>query len=140
MKERGFTLVEMIIALTLSVLVLSAGTFMLSGYLRTYKKLSAAVEKNQIQQFALNKLISDIQFAESINSGSGPDLLVLSLKDDMLRYDYFNRKVRRRTNKSTAYLTDAGEVSSLSFSYPRTGLVLIDLDDAKTGAFCRNAK
>lgn len=140
MKHRGFTLIEVIIALTLSVLVLSAGTFMLSNYLRTYKKLSAAVEKNQIEQFVLNKLISDIQFAESINSGSAPGLLVLNLKDDILRYDHFNQKVRRRTKLSAAYLTEAGEVSSLSFSYPRTGLVLINLDDATTGAYCRNAK
>lgn len=131
---------EMIIALTLSVLVLSAGTFMLSNYLRTYKKLSAAVEKNQIEQFVLNKLISDIRFAESINSGSGPDILVLNLKDDILRYDHFNQKVRRRTRLSTAYLTEAGEISSLTFSYPRTGLVLIGLNSAKTGAYCRNEK
>ncbi|MBI5699048.1 prepilin-type N-terminal cleavage/methylation domain-containing protein [Candidatus Saganbacteria bacterium] len=140
MKERGFTLVEMIIALTLSVLVLSAGTFMLSNYLRTYKKLSSAVEKNQIEQFVLRKVVSDIQFAENINIGSAPGLLVLNLKDDMLRYDYFDQKVRRRANKSTAYLTEAGEISSLSFSYPRPGLVLINLDNAKTGAYCRNEK
>ncbi len=140
MRKWGFTLVEMMIALTLSVLVLSAGTFMLSNYLRTYKKLSAAIEKNQVKQFVLNKLISDIRFAENINIGSEPQLLVLTLKDDILRYDYFNQKVRRRTNRSTAYLSEPEEIRSLSFTYPRPGLVLIALDDAKTGAYCRNAK
>lgn len=138
MKRRGFTLVEMMIALTLSVVVLTAGTFMLSNYLRTFKKLSAAVEKGQIEQFVLNKLTNDIQFAEKVNSGSNATLLILEVKDDTLRYDYFNRKVRRRTNKSTAYLTEAGEISSLAFNYPRPGLVLINLDDSRTGAFCRN--
>jgi prepilin-type N-terminal cleavage/methylation domain-containing protein len=140
MRRQGFTLVEMIIALTLSVLVLSAGTFMLSNYLRTYKKLSAAVERSQIKQFVFNKFVSDTQFAESINPGSNPALLILNLKDDTLRYDYFNRKVRRRTNKSTAYLTEAGEISSMSFTYSRPGLVLIVLDNSQTGAYCRNAK
>lgn len=140
MKRQGFTLVELIVALTLSVLVLTAGTFMLSNYLRTFKKLSAAVEKNQVKQFALNKLTSDIQFAESINKNSGPALLVLTLKDDILRYDFFSQKVRRRTNKSTAYLSGPGEISSLSFTYPRPGLVLITLDNAQTGAYCRNEK
>jgi hypothetical protein len=132
-------LIEIIVALTLSALVLMTGTFMLSNYLRTFKKLSVAIERNQIKQFVLNKVTSDIQFAESINKNSGPALLVLNLKDDTLRYDLFNQKVRRRTKLSTAYLTEAGEVSSLSFSYPRTGLVLINLDDATTGAYCRNA-
>lgn len=140
MKRQGFTLIEMIVALTLSVLVLSAGTFMLSSYLRTYHKLNAALEKNQVKQFTLNKIISDIQFAEGINKSSGPDLLILNLKDDTLRYDYFNQKVRRRASKSTAYLTEPGEISSLSFSYPKPGLVTISLDKIITGAYCRNEK
>jgi hypothetical protein len=116
------------------------GTFMLSNYLRTFKKLSVAIERNQIKQFVLNKVTSDIQFAESINKNSGPALLVLNLKDDTLRYDLFNQKVRRRTNKSTAYLTEPGEISSLSFSYPQPGLVLIALNANRTGAYCRNEK
>jgi len=140
MKQRGFTLIEMTIALTLSVLVLFVGTFMLSSYLRTYHKLSAAVEKNQVKQFVLNKLVIDIQFAEGINKSSGPDLLILDLLDDALRYDHFNNKIRRRTNKSTAYLAEPGEISSLSFSYPKPGLVMIFLDKIKTGAYCRNEK
>ena len=131
-------MIEIIVALTLSALVLMTGTFMLSNYLRTFKKLSVAIERNQIKQFVLNKVTSDIIFAEGINKSSGPDLLILYLKGDTLRYDYFNQKVRRRTNKSTAYLTEPGEIGSLSFSYPKPGLVMIFLDKIKTGAYCRN--
>lgn len=133
-------MIEIIVALTLSALVLTAGTFMLSNYLRTFKKLSIAIERNQIKQFVLNKVTSDIIFAEGINKSSGPDLLILYLKGDTLRYDYFNQKVRRRTNKSTAYLSEPGEINSLSFTYPQPGLVLIALNANKTGACCRNEK
>jgi hypothetical protein len=82
-------------------------------------------------------MIKEIRSADSI---AGSTLIQLKIKygASLITYDYANNKIRRKKDASTAYLTDVGQVKSLSFSYPKPGLAIINLDQEKTGAFCRN--
>lgn len=137
MKNRGFTLLELVVALSLTSLLLLSGIFMLSIYLRTYKRAGGEVENLQITQLILTRMVREIRSADRLIEKL-PDKITFKYGDFLLSYDLKDGKVRRKIGGSSAYLTDAGEVKSLSFSYPLPGLVKIKLDKAPTGVFCRN--
>jgi len=137
--KKGFSLIELTIALTLAAIFTLSGTYLFFQTYRNWKKISAQMESLTSQQFILNQMVSDIRSADSILSLS-PDTLTLSSNRSLISYDMKDKKIRRRKDGGSAYLNEAGEVKSLSFARPQPGLVLIKLDRAQTGAYCRNEK
>ena len=139
MKRSGFTLIEILIALTLASLVFLAGFLMLSTFLKTYNKLSFDVDLLQIRQYVLTQMTREVRSADSIKNSTAA-ILVIKNGTSTIQYELTAGKVRRKKDASSAYLTEAGQVKKLAFSYPTTGMVIIALDDLSTGAFCRNEK
>ena len=137
--KKGFTLIELIVSLTLAAIMFLSGTFLLSSYLRSSKKIVSAANSIQLQQSILAQITKDVRSADSI-APSTPAQLIIKTGTSIISYDYANKKVRRRKDGSSAYLTEDGQVNTLSFSFPRSGFVIINLDYLKTGAFCRNEK
>jgi len=137
--KKGFTLIELIVSLTLAAIVFLSGTFLLFSYIRSSKKVGTQAGLIQLRQSILYQITKDVRSADSI-AASTPVQLVIKYGTSVISYDYANNKIRRKKDGSTAYLTDIGQISSLSFSYPKPGLTIIDLDQEKTGAFCRNEK
>ncbi|MFA4967689.1 MAG: prepilin-type N-terminal cleavage/methylation domain-containing protein [Candidatus Margulisiibacteriota bacterium] len=139
MKRSGFTLIEILVALSLAAIVFLAGFMLLSSYLKTYKILSADIERLQIRQFVLTRIVKEVRSADSIKN-STPACLTIKNGTSVISYELIGGKVRRKKDSTSAYLTEAGQVNKLAFSYPGAGLVMIEVDDSKTGAFCRNEK
>ena len=139
MKRSGFTLIEILIALTLASLVFLAGFLMLSTFLKTYHKLSSAINLLQTRQYVLTQMTREVRSADSIKN-STPAVLVIKNGALTIQYELTAGKVRRKKDASSAYLTEAGQVKKLAFGYPRPGMVIIEIDDSKTGVYCRNEK
>lgn len=139
MSKKGFTLIEITVALTLAVIVFFAAFLALSTYLKAHKKQSSAIEGLQIRQYVLTQITRDIRSADSIKNSTAAVLIVKN-GASTTQYELTTGKVRRKKDASSAYLTEAGQVNKLAFSYPRPGMVIIEIEGSKTGAFCRNEK
>jgi prepilin-type N-terminal cleavage/methylation domain-containing protein len=137
--KKGFSLIELTVALTLAALFLSGGTFLLSQTYRTWKKISTEIEHLTSKQFILNQMVYDIKSADQIQDLTR-DVLTLKSGHSTINYDLKAGKIRRRKDGGSAYLNETGEVKILSFAQPQPGLVLIRLDEAQTGAYRRNEK
>jgi len=137
--KKGFSLIELTVALTLAAVFTLSGTYLFFQTYRTWKKISAQIESLTSQQFILNRIVSDIRSADEVLSLT-QDVLTLRSDRSLISYDMKDSKVRRRKDGGSAYLNESGEVKSLSFAQPKPGLVLIKLNKAQTGAYCRNEK
>ena len=139
MSKKGFTLVELIIAISLSALVMVMVSYSLSVFLRTWDKISAEVEMNQISSLVLSRISFEIRSSKGIAASSNATDLVLDTDSGPITYDQNKSKVRRKKNKYSAYLTAGENIGTLSFEYPKTGLVKINLGDGfSTKAYVRN--
>jgi prepilin-type N-terminal cleavage/methylation domain-containing protein len=135
--KRGFTLVEVLIALGLAGILLLAGSYALGTFIRTYRTTIKKAEKIQIRQMVLTRLIREIRSAEKLEP-STREKLSLRLGGALVGYSYKDGKVRRESGASASYLTEPDEVRELYFEYPAPKLVLIYLDGQKSGGYLRN--
>ena len=136
--KKGFSLVELIISLSIFALLLGAILYALSGEIKFWQRAAAACRQGQIADFVMNKIIQDARTASQILPQSSPALLALSVEADTIEYSLYSQKVRRVKNGTTAYLTDSGEISLLSFSYPGNKLVEVRVEKISTEACLRN--
>ena len=136
-KKTAFTLVELLIAISLGTILLAVSFWALSNTVRLYGKTSKDTARLQICSMVLDRIGEDAVSAKKVSSSSTQSLLILEYPDFILRYDYNNGKVRRRKGSSSAYLTDAGDVGSLSFDYSGK-LITIKCDKLESKAYCRN--
>ena len=138
MKRRGFTLVEMIISMTISAMLIGGMLFAFGAGFRLWKKIVSAGEKQQIANMVLTRIIRDARSADKISASSGAGVLSLKTGTESIEYSLADNKVRRKKDSYSSYLTDAGEVAELSFSYPSGKQVEIKVENFKAKVSLRN--
>ncbi|MFH1541521.1 MAG: prepilin-type N-terminal cleavage/methylation domain-containing protein [bacterium] len=138
MRRNGFTLVELIISLSIFALLTSSIFLFLGTSLRYWHKIVNQTETRQIHQVVLDKLCEDIRRASAILPSSHAKELHLQVGADKISYSLINKKVRHLKNAYTSYLTDVNEVTSLTFGYPQAKLVLIRIGKYETKVALRN--
>ena len=138
MKRKAFTLVELIVSLTIFSLLLGIMFYAFGVELRFWEKIVANSEKQQITNMVITRMSRDVRSAAKILSGSNSNKLLLKIGNDSLEYSLKNNKVRRKKNNYSAYLTVAGDIEQLSFSYPKAKLVEIKIDGYNTKIGLRN--
>lgn len=136
--KKGFTLVELIISLTILSILFATMYFALGTQIRLWQGIVNAAEKQQIANAVLNRMVNDIRSAREILPASSSQVLSLRIESSLIEYSLFNEKVRRKKNGYSSYLTDKKELQMLSFSYPGFNRVEIDLDGLKASAALRN--
>ncbi len=139
MKKKGFTLVELLISLTLASLLLFFSTQLIFNFIKTSKLLSKEIDELQIKQLVLNQIAKDVRSSDSITI-KDPHRLGVKHGSSTITYDINDDKIRRKKDSASSYLTEAGEAKTLSFDYPQEGLVMIKLDSFETGVYVRNKK
>ena len=130
---KAFTLIEVLIATSLAVIIITAGFYLLSSHTKLSHQINKKIAKQQICSLVLDKITEDIQNAQSVSISSTASKLILNYPAGIMAYEYKNGKVKRKNR----YLTDAGDVSSLTFNY-KGNIVEIKVDDYTTRALCRN--
>lgn len=138
MKRNGFTLVELLISLSILTLLSGAMYYALGVELNLWKRIVGAGEKQQIANFVLTRIVRDARSASQIFPASNNQKLLLKIGPDSIEYTLINQKIRRKKNNYSAYLTDKGDLQTLSFSYPNAKQVEIKLDGFKGMASLRN--
>jgi prepilin-type N-terminal cleavage/methylation domain-containing protein len=138
MKRKGFTLVEMIVALSIFSMLLGGIFHVLGVEINLWERIVSAAEKQQIANMVLSRAVRDIRAAREILPSSGSQKLLLKVGDDTLEYSLVNGKIRRKKNNSSSYLTAENDLHFLSFSYPAYRIVEIEVEDLTTRAYLRN--
>ena len=138
-KRKGFTIIELAIALSLSAVVMLAIAYSLSVFLRALDKINADVEINQVSSMILGRISFDVRSSDGIAPFSTSKQLVLKVGPESVVYDQSKSKIRRQKSGYAAYLTAGENIGELSFGYPKEGLVKISLGDKfNTMAYVRN--
>lgn len=126
-QQGGFSLVEVIVALSLFALIGVAGYSMLSGVLQTQERTSGRLERLSEIQRALFIITTDLDQAASRPEGGRSDLVLRKTatwgQSVLIRYDVQGEGIIRTVStgsgeRSQVILSDVG---SLGFSYFRRG-------------------
>ncbi|MBU0671599.1 MAG: prepilin-type N-terminal cleavage/methylation domain-containing protein [Candidatus Margulisbacteria bacterium] len=138
MRKKGFTLVELVVALTIFGLLLGGIYFAFGVELKFWQSIANAGAKQQISNLVLSRMISDIRSAKELIFSANGDELILMIGADRIEYSITNNKVLRKKNNFSVYLTDQGELQTLSVAYPTTRMVEIMLGNLTARASLRN--
>jgi prepilin-type N-terminal cleavage/methylation domain-containing protein len=138
MKRKGFTLVEMIVALSIFAMLLGGIFHVLGVELNLWEKIVSAAEKQQIANMVLTRIARDARSAKEVLPSSSSQKLLLKIGDDSLEYSLVNGKARRKKNNYSSYLTAENDLHFLSFSYPAYKIVEIEIEDLTTRVYLRN--
>lgn len=136
--KRAFTLVELLISLSIFSLLLGGIFYALGVELKLWQKAASACQRQQIANAVLTRMVSDIRSAKEVMPASDPEKLELKIEADTVEYSFAEGKIRRRKNGTTAYLTERDDTGPPSFAYPGTKLVEVKLEDFMTKAGTRN--
>lgn len=138
MNKKGFTLVELMISLTISAMLIGGVLYAFSAEFALWKRIVAGSEKQQIANMVLTRIISDSRNANEISPSSSSSALSLKVGTESIEYSLANNKVRRKKDGYSSYLTDTGDLGALSFSYPDAKQVEIKVEDFKAKVILRN--
>lgn len=140
--KKGFTLIEVLISMTLAVMVLGSAFWAIGSSLRTWKSGAANLEALQGGRIVLERIMDEVRNAKRIDPSSTSQKLGLNYEDYDISYELKNGKVRRGKGGGASYLTTEGIVNSLNFLYPSSELVEIEIGVLKrkffSKAFVRN--
>lgn len=137
MHNKGFTLLETLITLSLLPLILISSTLLFSAYFNRYKKLYNEAELSQNQQFVISKILKDAIYSESIVISI--KAATFKCKTSLIAYDIKNNKIRRVENNYSTYLTSNDIIKSMSFSMIDKNLIKVFVDSISFEVFLRNA-
>ena len=135
--KKAFTLIELLVVLSLFVIVLGSLLTYVKTHIALQQKVTTLSQETQLIDQVIMRISQDVRPAHAIAPTSTTTQLFLVHGDEIIEYSLANKKVKRKKNKSTAYLTDAGEIVKLIFSYPQEKTVEIIINNTKTRLSCR---
>lgn len=137
MRRSGFTLVELIISLSLMAVLMGGMFFAFGQGWRAWKKVVQNCERHQVEGLVAERIAREARAASEVLAGSGSAEVMLRVGPEIISYKLVEGKVRRKKGASSAYLTCEGEIQSLSFSYPSVDMIRIVLNRQ---SFCVSAR
>lgn len=138
MGKKGFTLVELMVSLSIFSLLLGTIFSVFGNDLNYLMKSISRSEKQQIANMVLLRITSDIKQAREILSSSSCSVLALNMGTENIEYSLTENKVKRKQGGYSMYLTDKGDIQSLSFSYPSKKMAGVKIDAFNVQAHLRN--
>jgi type II secretory pathway pseudopilin PulG len=139
MRQRhGFTLVELMIASTLTMVLLAGALFGLGQLLRSWRLAISQIENSQLEMIISERLSRDLRAAAVIMPGSGSQEVKLKIDNTIVIYAWEDQKVKYQQGSYTAFLTDQGDIKLLSFNYPAQATIGLTVGGLATLISLRN--
>lgn len=118
MKAKGFTLIELVLVITIVGVISMAAANSLSGLTRNYETGKAISELATLANIAMDNLRRDIGNAKSFSQLSSSQIKFNNQSDNSVTYQYrSSQQDIRRSETSLGTKTFATNISSLAFSY-----------------------
>lgn len=130
-SNKGLSLIELLIALSLVGLVLSAAGMLYFSGLKGWERSSSQTEVQQNLRIAMHTLNSEIRKADKIKIFKDQKKIVLTYDDDTVKtylFDSLTKEIRLGESGSTV----AMHIEDCSFEYS-TNLIKISLIVSSTG-------
>jgi prepilin-type N-terminal cleavage/methylation domain-containing protein len=125
-STEGFSLIELLLALTLSTILMLSFSYAISTALALWQTHSRDSARLMDAAFVLNQISREVWQARAISSASSANRLILDSVTDSLFYDFYQGMVRRsKDGKAASPLTDKNRILGLSFNYPSSKRVWI---------------
>jgi len=80
-RKSGFTLIEVMIVVTILSLVMASLAGLFEGGMKSWKRVNTQSELQQNLRFALTNIISDIRKTENVDDNSTSEVLILQMPD-----------------------------------------------------------
>jgi hypothetical protein len=124
----------------MAIFLILMGTVYFSFQLaiKHWKRLADNSQHQQIVCLVMERMTIDIRQASAVLPTSNAEQLSLKVGTDTIEYLLASRKVGRKVNGRTAYLTDNDEIKALSFTYPSSHSVACSLEGNSTVITLRN--
>ncbi|MCX5749615.1 MAG: hypothetical protein NTZ10_05175 [Candidatus Saganbacteria bacterium] len=142
--DKGFTLIELITAASLSFVVVSSLFYFLLPLLGWQR--SAHNMENGLHSClsAIQTMSAEIRSSKGVSSLSTKDRLIITFDTYTISFDLAAGKVRRTKGATSQYLTADGSITGLQFFYPAPHRVILNLQPSflryslTSEACCRN--
>lgn len=115
--KKGFTLVELIVAVSLSIIVLASLFSFLLALLKWRDLSSGKLRDLDILMSAIQTMSREIKSSKGISPLSSKDRIILIFDAYTISFDLNAGKIRRIKGGSTGYLTPDSSVNSLLFTH-----------------------
>jgi hypothetical protein len=138
MRKSGFTFVVLRVSLLIFAILLGGIIYAFGVEYKTWQRVVRAHEKQQIENAVFLRISGDIRSASEVLPGSYSKLLRLKIGPDTFEYSLANKKVKRKKNNYSSYLTIEEEIQGLEFAYPEEKLVGVNINGRKTNIYLRN--
>lgn len=136
--RRGFTLVELIVALVVFTIFLGGIFYAATTELNLWQDIADKSQQIQVRQIVLNRIIKDIRAAKSAYVPANGEGLVLQTPDDRITYSLVTAKVRCQTNGYTTFLSDTNEIKRFKAAQTSPKQIVVYLDDITAVVNLRN--
>jgi len=115
--KKGFTLIELIVAVSLSVIVMASLFSFLFALLKWRDMSTGKLRGLNTVRSAMQTMSREIKASKGISPVSDKDRIIIIFDTYTISFDLNAGKIRRIKGGSTQYLTPDSSVSSLLFSY-----------------------
>ena len=120
-NRRGFTLLESVITLSVMLIVFSTASVYLARGIKTWRQAVRKAANLQIKCLVAERICSETRAATGL-----------------IKYSYYAGKVRREKGGTAAYLSNEGEIMSLSLTKIDNKTCRVVLDDIQFSVAARN--
>lgn len=136
--KRGFTLIELMLSLSLMVILISGVIFSLGQSGKNWKKLVRGCEKMQAESIVLARICQEVRNSKGIDINSKADELILQIGDEKVKYLWRENKIGKKAGNNLSYLTDTNETDKIIFTYLDGKRVKISIGEYSLCASARN--
>lgn len=131
---KGFTLIELMIGVSLSLLITGTIVFSMVHMTALQKRIALSASSSGNALSALGSIGMDIKSASEISPYSDENRLILCQGPDIISYEFSSGKVKKTNNGYVQYISADGKIKSLRFSYSPSGIVSIFMCPEKTAS------
>jgi prepilin-type N-terminal cleavage/methylation domain-containing protein len=121
--RKGFTLIELPVAIAISAMLLLAIFFFSGSSIKTLGRSAEAARSDKCVRFIAQRLCEDI--TESM--GAAPTSSSKKLIIDNIAYEYKSGMLNRTEGNDSYNLTVNGEIKDLQFLYPSNRLIKVKI-------------
>lgn len=136
--KKGFTLVEILIAITLSFIFIGSAFFFLGQIYKSGEKNSKFSEKIVFERSLLDDVSKNARFGTAFTVST--NYLEIKTPKNSVSYLFKDGEITKTQGKSSYIMNPQEKISSLAFKREKKNFITITLGSLETGVFLYNEK